>query len=225
MSRTKSRIGLLGVGALILLLTIASSKQAKPSRGSMGVGTLIIFIAVILVAAIAAAVIISTGGSLQQKALMTGNEVKENVAPSLDIMSVRGADASQTGTPHTVTHLTLLARLSAGSSPLNLNTTIMTLDTVSGMQTISYTATVADNVLAAGSSDYVVTYMKSGPYREDGYVNLGDVVKINFNVDGQIGENLRSRITVIPRSGNINQVEFETPETMTQPSIVLWPTN
>jgi len=225
MNKLKSGMSLLGLGALILLVLLASSNKARTGRGMTGIGTLIIFIAVILVAAIAAAVMISTGGSLQQKALITGNEVKEGVAPGLDVISVRGSDPSSTGTPHAVTHMTVLARLTAGANPLNLNQTILTFDTVQGMQSLNYNGTVVDLTLAAGTSDYVVTYLKEGPYQEDGYVGLGDMVKIQFNVDGNLVENMRGRITVVPRVGNINQVEFLTPDTMTQPSTVLWPTN
>jgi len=215
--------GLAGVGTLILLLLLLFSK-AKASRGMMGIGTLIVFLAVLVVAAIAAAVLISSGTSLQQKALITSAGTKEGILPALDAVSIRGADPTPGGTPHSVTRLYILARLPAGSDALSLNSTIIQFDTTMASQTFTYNGTVANGVSASGTSSYVVTYLKSGPYQEDGYVNLGDMVNVKFNIDGQLGENMRGRITIVPQRGNLNQLEFITPETMVEPMVVLWPT-
>jgi archaeal flagellin FlaB len=223
MNFTKTSMGMIGVGTVILLLLLSSPRQAKPPRGMAGIGTLIIFIAVILVAAIAAAVMITSSGSLQQKALITSNEAKDGVSMGLEAVSIRGSDASQSGTPHSVTHISLMGRLPAGSNPLSFNTTVLTLDTTQGAQSFLYGGTVSDSATAAGTSDYVVSYVKEGPYHEDGYANLGDMVKVKFNVNGAMGENTRGRVSIIPRAGNMNQLEFVTPETMTESEVVLWP--
>lgn len=220
----KPYLGIIGVSALLLLVLYESLKQVKMSRGVSGIGSLIIFIAVILVAAIAAAVFITTGGSLQQKALITSNEAREGVSSGVDVVAVRGTDAGPLGTPHLINRLYMMARLSAGSNAVNLNTTVITLDTHFSSQTYTYGGVVSDSAYATGTSDFVINYMKEGAYHEDGYINMGDMIKVKINVDGNMTENTKGRITIIPRVGNMNQIEFVTPETMAEPVVVLWPT-
>ena len=67
----------------------------EDSVGSIGIGAMIVFIAMVLVAGIAASVLISTSTSLEMQALRTGKETIADVASGIKVEGVEGYQASQ----------------------------------------------------------------------------------------------------------------------------------
>src|SRR6056297_2503539 len=93
-------------------------KERLTDRGQVGIGTLIVFIAMVLVAAIAAGVLINTAGFLQTKSEQTGEESSAQVSNRVSVISTVG-DVANDESIHTV-NLTVMK--SSGSGDVNLST-------------------------------------------------------------------------------------------------------
>jgi flagellin FlaB len=85
-------------------------------RGQVGIGTLIVFIAMVLVAAIAAGVLINTAGFLQTQAENTGTESTEQVSNNINVLSAVG----QVNNTDQINETRLAVAPAAGSDAVNL---------------------------------------------------------------------------------------------------------
>jgi flagellin FlaB len=112
------------------------------TRAQVGIGTLIIFIAMVLVAAVAAAVLIQTSGILQQKAQSTGKQSTQEVSSNLMIKNIEGVRAKDAnGTSVTIDMLKLSVGLNVGSSPVDVNQVVISITD----------GTIAHNLVYAGN--------------------------------------------------------------------------
>jgi flagellin FlaB len=96
------------------------TNDTDADRGQVGIGTLIVFIAMVLVAAIAAGVLVNTAGFLQATAEDAGQESVDKVTNRLDVVNQHG-NVSTNGDK--VNRIKLTARLAAGSGAVSLNQT------------------------------------------------------------------------------------------------------
>ena len=65
------------------------NNQQNDNIGSIGIGAMIVFIALILVAAVASAVIIQTGEKLQQNAQQTGSDTQREIGGKITINGIK----------------------------------------------------------------------------------------------------------------------------------------
>jgi flagellin FlaB len=93
----------------------------EEERGQVGIGTLIVFIAMVLVAAIAAGVLINTAGFLQTQAEATGEESTSQVSDRLQVVSTSGEVNEQNYDE--VEALNFVVAIAPGSSPIDLQQT------------------------------------------------------------------------------------------------------
>lgn len=90
----------------------------QPERAQAGIGTLIIFIAMILVAAIAAGVFFDITGSLRGSASETSQQSADQVTTRLEVINVVGTDVTDT-----VDTVEITVRSASGSGIIDIGST------------------------------------------------------------------------------------------------------
>ena len=191
-------------------------------RGAQGIGTLIIFIAMILVAAVAAGVLIQTASSLQSKSLDVGRQSQEKVTTDVEVIQVLATDTSDAKISDLADNITLLVRLGSGSSAIKLNDMLIRFDTASGSQTVVYNSTGAN---VYNQTHYGVVYKIGGSNHVDGYLSSGDLAEISFTFDSvsDIVEGETVTLRLISKNGAVKPVQMTTPSSMIEAITYLFP--
>lgn len=120
------------------------------TRGAIGLGTLILFIAMLLVAAVTASVLIQSTGSIQEKSMITGDQAREQISTNLQTLEVSardGRDGNLSLFYHTI-------RLTPGSQPVALDNVLITLTTWDKTAYLTYAG--SDASIEQGPSGYYV---------------------------------------------------------------------
>ena len=112
-------------------------------RGQVGIGTLIVFIAMVLVAAIAAGVLINTAGLLQSQAEATGEETSEQVSDRVQIITTTGSAVNQDGSDSVeeadnISLIELTTTRSAGAGDIDLTNVIIEVFANGESATLTY---------------------------------------------------------------------------------------
>ncbi|SDY46434.1 archaellin/type IV pilin N-terminal domain-containing protein [Halobellus clavatus] len=190
-------------------------------RGQVGIGTLIVFIAMVLVAAIAAGVLVNTAGFLQATAEDAGQESVDKVTNRVEVVNQHGI----VGANDDIETVNLTVRLAAGSSAVDMNSTsikylsdneVATLTNNSAPNADTYEehefnltrveGTDSDNsfgVLNDGADRYVVSINASKIETGTGGLSTGD--KIQLDITSQTGGTTQVILTMPQQLAGANE--------------------
>ncbi|MCE5296661.1 MAG: hypothetical protein LLG16_06105 [Euryarchaeota archaeon] len=186
-------------------------KRKLDKRAEMGVGTMIIFIAMVLVAAVAASVLISTANDVREQAQDTGSQAIDNVATGFICYDVVGTASVTDGT---LTSVDVYLRLQSGSPSINMENVLISVN--DGNQNLLYNNTgtsplyTAGQVVAVSGADWTADAVKM--------VGQGDMIKISIDLNeltNDVENSQYVQITITPAYGQATLVTFYTPEVFT----------
>ncbi|MFC6787107.1 archaellin/type IV pilin N-terminal domain-containing protein [Halobaculum halobium] len=186
----------------------------EEERGQVGIGTLIVFIAMVLVAAIAAGVLINTAGFLQSKSQETGQQSTKQVSNRLQEVVTVG-QVSDNG----VTDVNVTVTQAPGAGEIDLSNATINWIGPSGTETLTHKS--------AGQTDWVftTTAVKNSDGTTDSTVlnDADDRFNINFNLStstgisngpGLLQEGQSVTIKINTMAGATTTIRFTVPESL-----------
>ena len=202
-------------------------------RGQVGIGTLIVFIAMVLVAAIAAGVLINTAGFLQSQAEATGQESTDLVSERIDVTSTVGIveDGSYSysqgftsgDNPQNLTEIRVGVSGAAGADQIDLNKTTIQAVGPNGQATLTFEGSSSD--VSSISEGSFAAQNSSGGYvsASEAVLNSSNSFTLVFNTENEpfgngagegnlFGESENSQLDIVSPSGATTSVELTAPD-------------
>ncbi|MEM0493226.1 MAG: flagellin [Candidatus Thermoplasmatota archaeon] len=106
--------------------------------GDIGIGAMIVFIAMVLVAGIAAAVLIQTANRLEIQAMQTGEQTKGEVSTGVHVLDITGHKDSGTGA---INYIGITITTRAGSGDVDLEQVFVEIADINRKHVMKYYST------------------------------------------------------------------------------------
>jgi flagellin-like protein len=190
-------------------------ERADGERGQVGIGTLIVFIAMVLVAAIAAGVLINTAGFLQSKSQQTGEQSSQQVTDRLEVIAVTGAiqDTGPNGAEgEQIDEINLTVTKAPGAADINLDNVTVQWIGPDGAATLTNASVVDAN------PDFNVTEVKDADDSKPVVNDPDDRFDLGVNATQTeltpLQEGETATLTLTTQSGANTEVRIQVPESI-----------
>ena len=210
---------------------VGNRRKLRTDYGAIGIGAMIVFIAMVLVAGIAASVLIQTSSRLESQAMATGEQTTAEVATGIAVAGIQGHVNGD------IDYLVIEVRPRAGSKSIDLSQTFIELSDSNKKLILKYDSTehhakseINGDVFqdaffdGLGAEEFGIIVMEDA----DGsctastpVINRGDRVFLTVNVGNSTGFNKLGERTdvwgmVVPEEGAPGVISFRTPAAYTE---------
>jgi len=200
-------------------------KLRNRDDAAMGIGAMIIFIAMVLVAGIAASVLVQTSTSLEMQALRTAQGTTDEVASGLHVEAVEG-----NATTSAINKMAIEIRPRAGSPDIDLSETVIEISDSSEKHILRHSGNTAQQSTSVDGAIFNCTYGGAATFEviilqdaddsvyTDNVINFGDHVALAIDTDLVFsGVSPRTDISglVICEEGAPGIIGFTTPSSYT----------
>ena len=209
-------------------------KVMERDVGAIGIGAMIVFIAMVLVAGIAASVLIQTSTRLESQAMSTGQETIDEVSTGIAVFDITGYASAVTAN---LSKIAITVRPRAGSSEIDLSTTFVEISNTDYKKVMKYRDATGSNwwdeptgldnlfglsVFPADADDFgilVVEDADSSCSESNPVINRGDSVLLCIDTGTAFNDNSAAGIlertdvwgSVIPEDGSPGVIAFRSP--------------
>lgn len=196
---------------------------------AIGIGAMIVFIAMVMIAGIAATVIIQTSTTLETQTLTTGRETTAEVSTGVAVCAIEGYAASSAD----ISKLAVLIRPRAGTESVDISGIFIEISNTSVKKILNYTSDYYskpdgyDDIFSAsvfpdygGTGDatrfgiLVLEDADGSISSTSPIINRGDKAYLCINTTGvfsDIPERANIWGQVVPEEGSSGLIEFKTP--------------
>ncbi|MXR42387.1 flagellin [Halobaculum sp. WSA2] len=189
----------------------------EEERGQVGIGTLIVFIAMVLVAAIAAGVLINTAGFLQSKSQETGQQSSKQVSDRVQEVATVG---NVNGNQIDIVNVTVTQAPGAGEIDIQ-NATVTWIGPSGTYQLTSTTQNYSQTTLSGDQFSYISVKDSDG---SDNVLNdADDRLNLVFDVStfaSDLNEGDEVTIKINTMAGATTSIRFTVPESLSNKQAV-----